>query len=473
MSEYTSTDEPTTMAADSFAGRSPPMQTIVRDAVLPQAQSLPVTLCRAAAELTRVHRESGADSGAHSYSGTVPDPDPDSGTDSNPSTENTTASRSPDLERILRPVETAVSYFEAYVRLRLDLLLTDRYPNTNPRARDAAILASDFLHAGAYAAVAEAPLSDQRALELYRLLTSASTRLSHQLLAVSRGRTGGRARTAGESGTESGSIRSSSNQSAAATIASATSIGDDGVSRPNPLVTLSETAAELGAVAAGASDATSAALRSYSGSLTVGLVAAAVGVAGAGAAASAGVGTDADSATSADSADNGSSTDSTDSDADIGTEPAGDATADDPSPVADAVAVLASGWTASREQDRTLSPSDGGLTLSFTDPDAVAPADVYRHYRLPSLSVDRVEGESDRTHDRGSDRTHPHAQRRDDALEAARAALSALDDDTGDAHSEQDVVRAALEQATRVPVGDGTSAPIPSGVPGTDHTDDD
>ncbi|ELY92952.1 hypothetical protein C483_06460 [Natrialba hulunbeirensis JCM 10989] len=469
MSEYTSTNEPTTMAAESFAGRSPPMQTIVRDAVLPQAQSLPVSLCRAAAELTRVHRESGTGSGAHSGS--------DSGSDPNSSTEDTTSSRSPDLERILTPVETAVSYFEAYVRLRLDLLVTDRYPNTNPRARDAAILASDFLHAGAYAAVAEAPLSDRRALELYRLLTGASTRLSHQLLAVSQGQTVGRACTEGESGTESGSIRST-----AATIASAASIGDDGVSRPNPLVTLSETAAELGAVAAGASDATRAELRSYSGSLTAGLVAAAVGVAGAGAGAGTGTGAGADAGVRTDADDGagtatiaagGTDADSPDGDADHGTESAGDATADEPSPVADAVAVLSSGWTASREQEQTLSPSDGSLTLSFTDPDATVPADVYRHYRLPSLSVDHGEGEPDKTHDREPDRRHSHEQRRDDALDAARAALAALDDGTGDAHSERDSVRTALEQATRVPVGNGGSAPIPSGAPGTDHTDDD
>ncbi|ELZ01506.1 hypothetical protein C482_07019 [Natrialba chahannaoensis JCM 10990] len=456
MSEYTSTDEPTTMAADSFAGRSPRIQTIVRDAVLPQPQSLPVSLCRAAGAIASAHRDPSAAS--HSQSDT--------------STQDTATPHSRPVESILTPIETAVSYFEAYVRLRLDLLVTDRYPNTNPRARDAAILASDFLHAGAYAAVADAPLPDRRALELYRILTSASTRLSHQLLAVSqsrarsRGRGHGRDRTEGKTGSESGSTRSPRSRAVAATVASVPSVDSDGdtSSQPTPLVTLSETAAELGAVAAGASDTTRAAMRAYSSSLTAGLEIAAVGVGVAGAETGTGVGTD---------ANGGAGTGDTGNDADVGTESAGDATAANPSPVADAVAVLSSGLMASREQDQTLSPSGEGLTLSFTDHEAAVTADVYRHYRLPSLSVDHVEGERDQTHNREPNRTRSYEQRRDDALEAARAALSALDDDSRDGHSEQDSIRTALEQATRVPVPDEVSAPVPSGAAGTEPTDDD
>ncbi|ELZ04136.1 hypothetical protein C480_11506 [Natrialba aegyptia DSM 13077] len=118
------------------------MRGVVADAVPPHDRSLPVTLCHLAAEL---------------------------------------GSSSP-TDPLLESVTTAVSLFEGYVQLRLELLAGDRY--AGDRSRDTAILASDYLHAGAYEAIADAPIPDARTLDLYRTLTSASTTLSRQLLTL-------------------------------------------------------------------------------------------------------------------------------------------------------------------------------------------------------------------------------------------------------------------------------------------------
>ncbi|ADD04894.1 uncharacterized protein Nmag_1315 [Natrialba magadii ATCC 43099] len=423
MSEYTSTDEPTPTADESFADRTPPMHPIVTDATPPRDRSLPVSLCRLAGVVGRPQRAP-----------------PEQATDTPPQP----------LSTVLPPLETALSYFEAYVRLRLDLLLTDRYPDTQPRARDAAILASDFLHAGAYAAVADAPLSEQRTLELYRVLTRASTQLSHQLLAVARSRavsgthsSGGSSRVVvagdGDGDGDDGDCDGDDGDCDGDDGDCDRDEGGDGdgdnnnntehnPSVTNPLVTLSETAAELGSIAAGASADTRAAMTTYGGSLTAALTAEAT------------------------------------RESDI-----------DSSPVAAAVDVLSAAWTTVQEREQeqdqdTATAHETETTLSFVDAEATE-TDVYRHYRLPSLSSGQFGArdcsESEREHEQvrvqeqeqdqeqDQDQVHVQARNRDAALESARDALRTLDNAT-DATCPKSI-RTALERATRVPGGDTAS----------------
>ncbi|APX98022.1 hypothetical protein SAMN05421809_1128 [Natronorubrum daqingense] len=93
-----------------------------------------------------------------------------------------------DLEDVLEPVVTAVTLLEGYVTLRLAVLHGDGKTTAdtpNASDRDAMLLASDYLHAGSYAAVAETPVSDQRRLELYRVSIGGSSELSHRFLGAS------------------------------------------------------------------------------------------------------------------------------------------------------------------------------------------------------------------------------------------------------------------------------------------------
>jgi len=116
------------------------------------------------------------------------------------------------FEQVLEPAVTATTLLEGYVRLRLALVsarLTPAADDTAHRTdwidslledgklvidRDAAILASDHLHASSYAMVAETPLPDRRRLELYRCLTEGSTTLAQQFLAQTRSEGGGKNR---------------------------------------------------------------------------------------------------------------------------------------------------------------------------------------------------------------------------------------------------------------------------------------
>ncbi|ELZ03885.1 hypothetical protein C481_04883 [Natrialba asiatica DSM 12278] len=245
------------------------MRGVVADAVPPHERSLPVTLCHLAAEL---------------------------------------GSSSP-TDPVLESVTTAVSLFEGYVRLRLELLAGDRY--AGDRSRDTAILASDYLHAGAYEAIADAPIPDARTLDLYRTLTSASTTLSRQLLTLvdstespQSTRAGDRLRepksaenatvaldrqtavphSSSRSGVHSPSHgdhsdRSQQPSSHAHTQTDRTpspssrSRSDATRLSAHPIPTLAATAAELGATAVGATEETRAAVATYSRSLLAALTA--------------------------------------------------------------------------------------------------------------------------------------------------------------------------------------------------------
>lgn len=138
-----------------------PIRAVVDESLSPPDRSLPAALCTIAGECS----DDVADHGL------------------NPDTDR--------LDRVLEPVGDAVRYLEGYVRLRLamgsvggDAGVTAE-PTTDWLAepsvdRDAAILASDSLHATAYATIAETPIPDDRLFELYRLLTQGSTALAHR-----------------------------------------------------------------------------------------------------------------------------------------------------------------------------------------------------------------------------------------------------------------------------------------------------
>ncbi|WP_245724276.1 hypothetical protein [Natronorubrum texcoconense] len=185
---------------------APRIRTLATDTVTPRDRSLPAALCTVAAEV-----------GFETANGT--------------DSANATA-----FADVLEPVVTTVTLLEGYVRLRLTLVdaaeaLADWGAPTVDR--DDAILASDFLHASAYATVAETPVPDRRRLELYRLLLGGSTTLTRQCLA-----------------------RADADERADANGAS------DG--RFEAPATLAETAGAIGATVVGASAETRTALRRYS-----------------------------------------------------------------------------------------------------------------------------------------------------------------------------------------------------------------
>ncbi|AFZ73105.1 polyprenyl synthetase family protein [Natronobacterium gregoryi] len=143
MTEYTFVSD-----ADCYdtalTGLEPPARRVASEALPPRSRSVPAALCTAAgavaAEANRVTDESTDD--------------------------------------IVASVVRVVVPLEGYVDIRRELVNTERYDATAEK-RDAALLAGDYLHAAAYAAVDEAPIPDRRALELYRILTTGSTTLSH------------------------------------------------------------------------------------------------------------------------------------------------------------------------------------------------------------------------------------------------------------------------------------------------------
>lgn len=134
------------------------------------------------------------------------------------------------FEAVLEPVVTGVTLLEGYLRLRLTLVGTaedvtlEGAPTVD---RDEGILASDLLHARAYATVVETPVPDRQRLELYRVLLEGSTALSRQFL-----------------------IRADADETAA--------------DRFGATATLAETAGAIGAAAVDASAETRTALRRYS-----------------------------------------------------------------------------------------------------------------------------------------------------------------------------------------------------------------
>lgn len=112
-------------------------------------RSVPAALCRVAGEI-------GLDS-----VGREPRPTPD------------------EADRVLETAVTAISCLEGYGRLRLALI-----DGGSAGDRDDAILASDHLHASAYATVADLPAPDRRRLECYRHLVDGSTALACTLQAT-------------------------------------------------------------------------------------------------------------------------------------------------------------------------------------------------------------------------------------------------------------------------------------------------
>lgn len=81
-------------------------------------------------------------------------------------------------EPVSREVATAVGFLAGYLRLREGLL--DAAYDT-PLERDRALLASDYLQAGAYSAFDDSTLPDARKLACYRQLTVGSRALAHGL----------------------------------------------------------------------------------------------------------------------------------------------------------------------------------------------------------------------------------------------------------------------------------------------------
>ncbi|ELZ20122.1 hypothetical protein C477_06881 [Haloterrigena salina JCM 13891] len=163
--------------AEPTGGLAAPIRALATASLPPQDRSLPATLCTSAGEVGLETADS------H----TRPDSDR--------------------LGRLLEPVATSVVLLEGYVRLRLALVAgadggdhdariqtADATPEwlsvllehvRFPADRDAVLLASDHLHAGAYATVADAPLPAERQLELYRLLTEGSSALARRFLLLS------------------------------------------------------------------------------------------------------------------------------------------------------------------------------------------------------------------------------------------------------------------------------------------------
>ncbi|ADB62268.1 hypothetical protein Htur_3405 [Haloterrigena turkmenica DSM 5511] len=160
--------------AETTDGLAAPIRALATASLPPRDRSLPATLCTTAGEVG------------------LETADPHTRPDSDR------------LGRLLEPAATSVVLLEGYVRLRLALVAgadgadhdarirtADATPEwlsalletvQLPADRDAVLLASDHLHAGAYATIADAPLPAERQLELYRLLTEGSSALARRFL---------------------------------------------------------------------------------------------------------------------------------------------------------------------------------------------------------------------------------------------------------------------------------------------------
>ena len=141
----------------------------------------------------------------------------------------------------------AVAFLEGYVRIRTDLLRTDRGGDGGGPAdgRDAALLASDFLHAAAYEPIAAAPILERRTLDLYRTLAAGSSSLADRFLL-----------SVGEPAADETGHRDENET-------------ETGVDHPD--ATLAATAAALGATATGASSDARTTLETYARSLSTAL----------------------------------------------------------------------------------------------------------------------------------------------------------------------------------------------------------
>ncbi|SFB78888.1 hypothetical protein SAMN05444422_10214 [Halobiforma haloterrestris] len=226
MRERTYTDD-ANATAEAAAGLASPIGRLVSAALPARERSVPAALCTVAVEVAAM-----ADRGAD------PDVSP---------------------VQVTEPLIEAVVSLEGYLRIRRQLVDGDssagmgcprdvgagRNPGSGRpigdrnRDRDAAVLASDYLHAAAYAAAGETPVPAGRGLELYRVLASGSTALSHEFLERS-------LETRDPNGGHAESL---------------------------PPATVAGVAAELGATALGASGEIRAALETYSRSLAAALVA--------------------------------------------------------------------------------------------------------------------------------------------------------------------------------------------------------
>ncbi|APW97406.1 hypothetical protein CHINAEXTREME_06310 [Halobiforma lacisalsi AJ5] len=230
MSERTYTDD-ANATAEAAAGLASPIGRLVSVALPARERSIPAALCTVAGEVAAM-----ADRGVD------PDVSP---------------------VQVTEPLIEAVVSLEGYLRIRRQLVHGDssagmgcprdddarRNPGSGrrigdrdgdrERERDAAVLASDYLHAAAYAAAGETPVPAGRGLELYRVLASGSTALSHEFLERSLG----------------------------------TSDLDGGDAESLPPATVAGVAADLGATALGATEEIRAALETYSRSLAAAVVA--------------------------------------------------------------------------------------------------------------------------------------------------------------------------------------------------------
>ncbi|RQG94433.1 hypothetical protein [Natrarchaeobius chitinivorans] len=202
MSEHTSTHDDTASTDTPLQGLSPSVRSIVSHSLPARDRSLAAALCTIAGEAASASDERTGGRPAQS----------------------------------LEPVTKAAVTFEGYARIRLDLLATDRYDREN--ARDAAVLASDYLHAAAYTMAAETAVPDRRSLELYRILTEGSTTLAALFF-----------ERVPESSASSPDVSA------------------------HPDVVLAETASALGATAVGATTETRAAIERYARGLTAALIA--------------------------------------------------------------------------------------------------------------------------------------------------------------------------------------------------------
>lgn len=162
-----------TSPADAVSGLAPSIRSLATASLPPRDRSLPAALCTVAGEI-----------GLEAADRRLPDHDR--------------------LDRVLEPPSTAIVLLEGYVRLRFALVATadadgpgetdlavDSRPDwlpdlladlQLPADRDAAILASDHLHASADAVIADTPIPDRRHLELSRLLTAGSTAIARRFL---------------------------------------------------------------------------------------------------------------------------------------------------------------------------------------------------------------------------------------------------------------------------------------------------
>ncbi|RKD95830.1 hypothetical protein [Halopiger aswanensis] len=230
MSEHLSAREPTTFDR-SFSNLSSTVRSIASEVVLPCDRSLQASLCTIAGEVAAT---------TDRRTPTVAESDAEA------DTALTFDEHEGQPDEILSSVAEAVALLEGYVQLRYDLLYSDRY--TGREQRDAAVLASDHLHAAAYATITDAPVPDGRSLELYRHLAAGSSALAAEFAEL----------------TPTGP-----DDDTGADATPRAQPSDD--SSVHPRAVLAETATTLGATAVGAADETRAAMNAYARSLSTAL----------------------------------------------------------------------------------------------------------------------------------------------------------------------------------------------------------